>query len=112
MSAYQLNELVQKWEKGDLSSEQAIGQLMLQVQELSARMGALEKRLEPLRQQKKTLVASQPVEPQPNLVAFDLDLLQRAQKLAGIRGLNTESLMNLLLEQRLHQLEAKEEARD
>lgn len=42
------------------------------------------------------------------LVALDLDLLQRAQKLALVRGLSTESLVNLLLEQRLHQLETQE----
>ena len=39
------------------------------------------------------------------LVALDPGLLQRAQKLAQSRGLSTESLINLLLEQRIHQLE-------
>lgn len=39
------------------------------------------------------------------LVALDPQLLQRAQKLAQSRGLTTESLVNLLLEQRIHQLE-------
>ena len=39
------------------------------------------------------------------LVALDPQLLQRAQQLARKRGLSTESLVNLLLEQRIHQLE-------
>jgi hypothetical protein len=41
------------------------------------------------------------------LVALDPGLLQRAQKLAQLRGLSTESLINLLLEQRIHQIEGK-----
>lgn len=38
------------------------------------------------------------------LAALDPELLQRIQKLAQVRGLSTESLVNLLLEQRLHQV--------
>ena len=41
------------------------------------------------------------------LVALDPELLQRVQKLAQSRGLSTESLVNLLLEQRIHQLESQ-----
>jgi hypothetical protein len=107
MSAYQISELVNKWERGDLSNEQAIGQLILQAEALSERMGTVEKRLEQSRQQQKTAGTTQ-----PNRVAFDADLLQRAQNLALIRGLSTESLVNLLLEQRLHQLETQESLRD
>ncbi len=40
------------------------------------------------------------------LVAVDFDILRRVQKLAGKRGLSAESLINLLLEQRLHEVEA------
>ena len=40
------------------------------------------------------------------LVAIDPELLQRVHKLAQSRGLSTESLVNLLLQQRLHQLES------
>lgn len=40
------------------------------------------------------------------LVGLDRDLLARAQRLARERGLSTESMVNLLLEQRLTQLEA------
>lgn len=39
------------------------------------------------------------------LVAVDRNLLERAQRIALARGLSTESLVNLLLEQRLAQLE-------
>lgn len=41
------------------------------------------------------------------LVALDPELLQRVRKLAQLRGLSTESLVNLLLEQRIHQLEGQ-----
>jgi hypothetical protein len=41
------------------------------------------------------------------LVAVDPELLQRAQKMAQLRGLSTESLVNLFLEQRLHQVEVQ-----
>jgi len=39
------------------------------------------------------------------LVGIDRELLNRVQRLARIRGLSTESLLNLLLEQRLHEIE-------
>jgi hypothetical protein len=39
------------------------------------------------------------------LVALDRELLIRTQRLALERGLSTESLVNLLLEQRLNHLE-------
>ena len=41
------------------------------------------------------------------LVALDPELLQRVRRLAHSRGLSTESLVNLLLEQRIHQLESE-----
>lgn len=41
------------------------------------------------------------------LVAVDPSVLNRIQRLAHIRGLSTESLVNLLLEQRLNELEAE-----
>jgi hypothetical protein len=41
------------------------------------------------------------------LVALDPELLQRVHRLAQSRGLSTESLVNLLLEQRIHQLEGQ-----
>jgi predicted DNA binding CopG/RHH family protein len=39
------------------------------------------------------------------LVSVDRDLLSRVQRVARIRGLSTESLVNLLLEQRLHEID-------
>ena len=39
------------------------------------------------------------------LVAVDPDLLQRAQRVARTRGLSTESLINLLLEQGVREVE-------
>ncbi len=39
------------------------------------------------------------------LIAVDPDILSRVKRLAHLRGLSTESLINLLLEQRLQELE-------
>ena len=39
------------------------------------------------------------------VVSVDRELLTRVQRVARTRGLSTESLVNLLLEQRLHELE-------
>jgi len=41
------------------------------------------------------------------LVSLDRNLLLRIQKIARIRGLTTESLVNLFLEQHLNEIEAK-----
>ena len=46
-----------------------------------------------------------PDAPRRYLVAVDPDLLQRAQRVARTRGLSTESLINLLLEQRVREVE-------
>jgi len=40
------------------------------------------------------------------LVAVEPDLLNRVRQAARARGVSTESLVNLLLEQRLHEIEA------
>ena len=40
------------------------------------------------------------------LVSLDVELLRRVQELARLRGVSTESLVNLLLEQRMHELES------
>lgn len=39
------------------------------------------------------------------LISVDKELLERVQQMARIRGLSTESLVNLLLEQRLQEIE-------
>ncbi len=49
MSTYDLQVVVQKWGKGDLTAEQAIGQILQHLQALSGRVGALERRLDEAR---------------------------------------------------------------
>lgn len=46
MSSYNLNQLIKKWTKEELTTEQAVGQLLQQLQILSTRLGTLEKRFE------------------------------------------------------------------
>ena len=46
MSSYNLNQLIKMWTKEELTTEQAVGQLLLQIQALSTRLGTLEKRFE------------------------------------------------------------------
>lgn len=49
MAAYSLDELMKRWTADKLTTEQAIGQLLQQVQLLSDRVGELERRLEAAR---------------------------------------------------------------
>ncbi len=44
MSSYTLNQLIKMWTKEEISTEQAVGQVLLQMQTLSTRIGTLEKR--------------------------------------------------------------------
>lgn len=46
MSRYDLEEIVQKWAKEDLTQEQVIGQLLLHVKHLDERLTKTEKELE------------------------------------------------------------------
>lgn len=46
MSSYNLNQLIKMWKKEELTTEQAIGQILLQMQLQSTRLGTLEKRFE------------------------------------------------------------------
>ena len=46
MSSYNLNQLIKMWKKEELTPEQAIGQILLQMQLQSTRLGTLEKRFE------------------------------------------------------------------
>ncbi|MCP4359061.1 MAG: hypothetical protein GY796_13680 [Chloroflexi bacterium] len=55
MSAYELTTLLQKWEKGELTNEQAVGQVLLMIKELSDRVGKLERRLVEKRPSNKLL---------------------------------------------------------
>lgn len=51
MGVYGLDEVIKRWEKGELTADQAIGQVLQLIQNLSRRMGDLEQRLE--RQRKR-----------------------------------------------------------
>jgi TRAP-type mannitol/chloroaromatic compound transport system permease small subunit len=42
MSAYDLETILRKWERAELSTEQAIGQILLLLQGISHRVGRLE----------------------------------------------------------------------
>lgn len=46
MSAYDLETVLKKWGTGELTTEQAIGQILLLLTSLNNRIGALEKRQE------------------------------------------------------------------
>jgi hypothetical protein len=46
MSAYDLNRLIQLWTADNLSTEQAVGQILLQIQALSERVNELERKME------------------------------------------------------------------
>ena len=45
MSAYELETVLKKWKKGDLTAEQTVGQILLQLQLLSGRVGVLERKM-------------------------------------------------------------------
>jgi hypothetical protein len=42
MSAYDLETIIKKWERADLTAEQAVGQILLYLQSISHRVGRLE----------------------------------------------------------------------
>ena len=54
MSAHDLDTLLKKWERDELSTEQAVGQMLLLLQSLSRRVGHLEVAQENKRRQDKT----------------------------------------------------------
>lgn len=45
MSAYELQKVIKLWEMEKITTEQAIGQLLLLLQMLSGRIGAIERQL-------------------------------------------------------------------
>lgn len=51
MGTYSLDEVMKRWRKGELTAEQAIGQILQMIQSLSQRVGKLEHRLEAQRKQ-------------------------------------------------------------
>lgn len=46
MSGYELSQMIKMWERDQLTTEQAIGQILIHLRQLSERVGLLEKRLE------------------------------------------------------------------
>jgi hypothetical protein len=46
MSSYSLDEVTKRWGRGTITAEQAIGQMLLLIRELTERIGALEKQQE------------------------------------------------------------------
>ena len=51
MGMYSLDEVMKRWRKGELTAEQAIGQVLQMIQNLSQRVGNLEHRVEAQRKQ-------------------------------------------------------------
>lgn len=52
MASYQVDEAIKRWGRGDLTAEQAIGQLFQLLQDLGIRVGSLEQRMEERRGEK------------------------------------------------------------
>lgn len=48
MGTYGLDEIIKRWRQGELTAEQAIGQILQMLQTVSQRLGNLERRLESL----------------------------------------------------------------
>ena len=46
MGTYSLDEVIKRWRMGEITTEQAIGQILLLLQNLARRVNHLEKRLE------------------------------------------------------------------
>jgi hypothetical protein len=55
MGSYTLEEVVRRWSRGKLTTEQVIGQLLLIVQSLAQRVGRLEREVENQRNGESTL---------------------------------------------------------
>ena len=55
MSAYDLDTMLKKWEREELTTEQAVGQILLLLQTVSQRIGRLEVAQENIRRQERTL---------------------------------------------------------
>lgn len=46
MSRYEIDEVITRWARNQITAEQAIGQILLHVQALATRVGELEKRVQ------------------------------------------------------------------
>lgn len=54
MNRYELSQIIQMWERDKLTTEQAIGQILLHIQALSRRVGELERWQEEQRPRRST----------------------------------------------------------
>ncbi|MCB9418257.1 MAG: hypothetical protein H6667_00515 [Ardenticatenaceae bacterium] len=54
MGAYSLDEIMKRWGQGELTAEQAIGQILQLLQNVSMRLGNVERRLEDQNRDKGT----------------------------------------------------------
>ena len=53
MSGYDIPQLIRLWEQEKLTTEQAVGQLLLQVQNISRRVGRVERQMEAARKKER-----------------------------------------------------------
>lgn len=54
MGNYTLDEVIKRWTRGDMTTEQTVGQTLLIVQDIARRVGTLEKMWEEERNGRKT----------------------------------------------------------
>ena len=54
MGSYTLDEVMKRWTRGNMTTEQAVGQTLLIVQDIGRRVGVLEKMWEAERNGRKT----------------------------------------------------------
>ncbi|WP_420627579.1 hypothetical protein [Candidatus Leptofilum sp.] len=54
MGNYTLDEVIRRWTRGDITTEQTVGQTLLIVQDIARRVGVLEKLREEERNGRKT----------------------------------------------------------
>ncbi len=47
MGSYTLDEVIKRWTRGDMTTEQVVGQALLIMQDIARRVGTLEKLREP-----------------------------------------------------------------
>lgn len=55
MGAYDLDTMLKKWEREELTTEQAVGQILLLLQSISQRVGRVEVTQENIRRQDRLL---------------------------------------------------------
>ena len=53
MGNYTLNEVIKRWTRGDMTTEQVVGQTLLILQDIARRVGTLEKLRESDRSERK-----------------------------------------------------------